>query len=180
VSLLARLFGWDRDEEQHSSQAKTATVREIVRQLDGLEPERARFLAAFAYVLSRVANADLDISAEETAEMERIVSSLGGLPEEQAVLVVQIAKSQQLLFGGTEDFLVTRELGALADHGAKEQLLHCLFAVSAADDAIDAAEENEIRRIAEELGFEHREFSDIRSRYNDKRTVLQGLPQAPA
>jgi uncharacterized tellurite resistance protein B-like protein len=175
ASFLQRLLGGDERISEEQSDSKTETVREIVRQLDGLEPSRARYLAAFSYVLARVANADLEISDEETREMERLVRELGDLPEEQAILAVQIAKSQQLLFGGTEDYLVTRELNAMASREEKEKLLHCLFAVSAADDAIDQNEENEIRRISEELGFEHRELTAIRSHYNEKRTILRGL-----
>ncbi len=183
-TLLQRLLGLgDSGSEETTAQAETmaqaetATVRKIVGQLDALEPERARFLAAFAFILSRVANADSNISDVELRKMEQIVSELGGLPEQQAILVVQIAKSQQLLVGGTESYLVTRELNKIASREDKERLLHCLFAVSAADDQICLAEENEIRIIAEALGFEHREFTTVRSHYNQKRTILQNMPQ---
>ena len=71
----------------------TQTVRKIVRALEEMDPQRARFLAAFAYLLGRIAHADLDISEEETRSMERIVQEFGDLPESQAVLVVEIAKS---------------------------------------------------------------------------------------
>jgi uncharacterized tellurite resistance protein B-like protein len=175
ASFLERLFGGVEKIAEEHPDSKTETVREIVRQLNGLEPDRARYLAAFSYVLARVANADMEISEVETREMERLIQELGDLPEEQAILAVQIAKSQQLLFGGTEDYLVTRELNNIASREEKEKLLHCLFAVSAADDAIDQNEENEIRRISEELGFEHRELTVIRSHYNDKRTILRGM-----
>jgi hypothetical protein len=46
--------------------SETETVRKIVQSLDQLEPERAKFIAAFAYLLSRAARADLHISLEET------------------------------------------------------------------------------------------------------------------
>src|SRR6185295_3457664 len=111
----------------------TETVRRIVGELDKLEPQRARYLAAFAYVLSRVAGADLYISEVETAKMVDLVHRLGQLPEAQAIVVVEIAKSQNRLFGGTENFLVTREFREIASDAQREQLLECLFAVSAAD-----------------------------------------------
>ena len=50
----------------------------------------------------------------ETRAIERIVMDRSQLPEAQAVLVVQIAKSQNLLFGGTEDYVVTREFARTA------------------------------------------------------------------
>ena len=95
-------------------------------------------------MLGRVANADLDISDVETARMVDLVQRVGKLPEEQAVLVVAIAKSQNRLFGGTENFLVTREFRAVATDGERRELLDCLFAVAAADDAISAEEESQI------------------------------------
>lgn len=135
----------------HSS-AETDTVRKITESLDRLEPERAKYVAAFAYLLSRVARADLNISPEESRVTERIVMEIGGLPEEQAVIVVQIAKTQNILFGGTEDYLVAREFNSIASHDQKLSLLHCLFAVAAADESISTVEDNQISQIADESG----------------------------
>src|SRR6185437_10238958 len=129
------------------SKDETETVRKIVRQLDNLEPERARYIAAFAYILSRVARADMNISEVETREMEHQVIRLSGLPAEQAVLVVQIAKTQAILFGGTENFLVTQEFNGMANLEQKLALLECLFAVAAADKVISSIEDREIRLI---------------------------------
>ena len=137
-----------------------ATVRKIVSELEAMPRERARFVAAFAYILGRVAHADQQISAEETAAMEEIVCRFGDLPEEQAVLVVQIAKGQNRLFGGTENFLVTREFRDISSPDERRHLLDCMFAVSAADDSISTVEESQIRQIASELGFTHRQFVD--------------------
>src|ERR1041384_4188156 len=99
MSIL-KLLGLRRDESRSGS-GDTETVRKIVRELDAMEPERARYLAAFAYILSRVASADLEVSEEETRAMERTLAESGGLTPEQAVLAVQIAKAQSRLFGGT-------------------------------------------------------------------------------
>jgi uncharacterized tellurite resistance protein B-like protein len=151
----------------------TDTVARIVRELDKLEPDRARYLAAFAYVLSRVAGADLHFSEGETAHMVATLRRVGHLPEAQATLVVEIAKSQHRLFGGTENFLVTREFRDIATDAQRYELLHCLFAVSAADDAISGEEEAQIWQIASELGFAHPEYVKARLHYSDKRTVLR-------
>ena len=151
----------------------THTVRKIVRQLDGLPAERARFVAAFAYILNRVAHADLDISDDERGAMERIVTEHGGLPEAQAIIVVEVARQQTLLFGGTENYLVTREFNAIASREEKLRLLDCLFAVSAADQTICAAESRTIRQIADELMLEHADYIDVRSRYREHLAVFQ-------
>jgi uncharacterized tellurite resistance protein B-like protein len=148
-------------------------VRKISQAIDELPAERATYIAAFAFILGRVANADLDISDEEVAEMERIVERVGGLPEEQAVLVVQIAKSQHKLFGSTENFIVTQEFNRIANRAQKQALLHCLFAVSSSDQSISVMEDNEIRAISNELRLDHSDFIAARSIYREHLSVLK-------
>jgi uncharacterized tellurite resistance protein B-like protein len=172
---MASLFDWLRGGTSNEVRAygDTETVRRIVSELDKLPPDRARFLAAFAYVLSRVAGADLHISEEETATMLSLVQRTGHLPEAQAMLVVEIAKRQNRLAGGTENFLVTREFRDVASEDERRDLLHCLFAVAAADDAISAEEDAQIAQIAGELGFSRQDLLELRLAYSDKRTVLR-------
>ena len=169
-----KFLGLVRDEPPgRASSAETDTVRKIVDELDHLPPEQASYLAAFAYILSRVARADLHISEEETRAMEGIVIEHGSLPEEQAIIVVQMAKTQNLLFGATEDYLVTREFNKLADRAQKMALLDCLYAVSAADHTISAAEDKVIRQIADELLLEHQDFIEVRTRFRDHLAVFK-------
>ena len=176
MSILDFL-GFKKPEPQ-ATPGQTETVRKILEALDRYDPERARYLAAFAYVLSRVARADLKGSPEETRAMERIVMEHGGLPEEQAMVVVQIAKHQNLLFGGTEDFLVTREFHKITTPEERLVLLDCLFSVAAAHELISSAEDAEIRKVATELGLTHQDFIAVRSRYRDHLSVFQtGEPQ---
>ena len=166
------------DSERSPSSPETETVRKIAAELDQLDPERAKFIAAFAYLLSRIARADLVVTPEETAVMEQIVMEKGSLPEEQAILVVQMAKTQNLLFGETENYLVTREFNRIASREQKIALLHCLFAVSAADNNISTVEDNEVSQIADELRIEHKDFIAIRSKFRDYLAVLK-KPHAP-
>ncbi len=174
MSILEAL-GFGGTGETPDPSGDTETVRRIVGELEALEPEKARFIAAFAYILGRVAHADQHISEAETREMEAIVRRLGHLPEDQAVLVVQIAKSQNRLFGHTENYLVTREFAEIATQEQRTELLDCLFAVSAADDSISGSEEAQIRQIASELGFSHREFVLARRHYSDHREVMKSF-----
>lgn len=155
------------------SRDETETVRRIVQQLDNLEPERARYIAAFAYILSRVARADMNISEVETQEMERHVTRLSGLPAEQAVLVVQIAKTQATLFGGTENFLVTQEFNRMANVDQKLALLECLFAIAAADKVISSIEDREIRLINDELQLTHDQYISMRYNFREYLAVLK-------
>jgi uncharacterized tellurite resistance protein B-like protein len=153
--------------------SETETVRRITQELDQLEPRRAKFIAAFAYLLARAASADMTISTKETRTMERIVMERGRLPEEQAVVVVQIAKTQNIHFGGTENYLVSREFKQAASYEERLSLLDCLFAVAASSESISTIEDNEISQIADELRIEHRDFIATRSRYREHLAVLR-------
>jgi uncharacterized tellurite resistance protein B-like protein len=148
-------------------------IHRIAGELDAMEPATARYLALFAFLLARVANVDLDVSEAETREMERLVETYGELAPAQAALVVQIAKAQNRLFGETQNFLAGREFRDLATEEQKRHLLHCLFAVSAADDSVSVAEEEAIRSISRELLVGNDEYLAIRSAYRDKRAVLR-------
>jgi uncharacterized tellurite resistance protein B-like protein len=159
--------------EQTGPSEASQTIRRITESLDKMDPQQAKYVASFAYILGRVAHADLNISEQETREMERIVQGLGGLPEEQAILVVQIAKTQNTLFGSTENFVVTREFNNLASRAQKLAVLQCLFAVSSSDQVISTTEDNEIRKISSELKLDHRDFIAARSAYRQYLGVLK-------
>jgi uncharacterized tellurite resistance protein B-like protein len=173
MSLLRFLGFRGAPASRADDSAETETVRRIAAQLEALDPEVARFLAAFAYVLARVANADLLIDDDETREMQRIVESMGALRPQEAALAVEIAKSQTRLMGGTENYVVTREFARIASRRQRARLLQCLFAVAAADGSISAAEGGEIVAIAQELGFEREEANALRADYRDKLAVFK-------
>ena len=141
---------------------KFAPLRETLEALDHLEPDRARYLAAFAYLLGRVAHADQHVSPEETGAMEALVLEQVQLSQDQAMVVVQLAKTSNLLFGGTANFLVAREFSELATYDQKLALMRCLFAVSATDEAISMAEEGEIHLIAKELRISRSDLVALR------------------
>ena len=155
-------------------QEEFAPLRETLDALDHLEPDRARYLGAFAYLLGRVAHADQHVSPEETKAMEGLVREHGDLPADQAMLVVQLAKTSNLLFGGTANFLVAREFSALASYEQKLALMRCLFEVSAIDEAISTAEEGEIHRIATELRVDPPDLVALRVAH---RRHLPGMPR---
>jgi uncharacterized tellurite resistance protein B-like protein len=159
---------------------ETETARRVVAALERMEPHVARHVACFAYVLGRVAGADRGASPEETRVMERIVMERGGLTAEQAATVVQIAQRQQALFGGTEDYLVTREFASGATREQKQALLDCCMAVAAADADVSVPEDDTVREIASELGLSHADFVAARTSYREYLAVLKtpsGTPE---
>ena len=171
--FLSKLLALASGADGGRPRGDTETVRKITQALDQMDPARARYIAAFAYILGRVAYADLTVSPTELREMERIVMEVGGIPEEQAIIAVQIAKTRSTLFGATENFLVTREFNEIASREDKLKLLECLFAVSASEDDISTAEDNEVRQIASELLLEHRDYIAVRYKFRDRLRVLR-------
>jgi uncharacterized tellurite resistance protein B-like protein len=160
------------------SAAETATARQIVARLDAMPQSQARYLACFAYVMSRAAQADLSISDEETALMERFAVEYGGLDESQAVLVVGMTKLQASIEGATEDYVVTREFREISTMDQRLQLLRCCFAVEAADGTITAEEASVVNEIARELDIERPDLNRVRDEFHEQLSAVQALRQA--
>ena len=99
----------------------TASVRRIVARLERMPVEQARLVASAAYTLARAAQADLEISDEETAVIELELRAHEAIDEATAVLVTEMAKLQARTVGGTEDYVVTREFAALASEAAADR-----------------------------------------------------------
>jgi uncharacterized tellurite resistance protein B-like protein len=158
-----------------SDAGDTETVRRIAVQLEALPLERARFLAAFAYILTRAAAADLDISDAESRAIEQLVAEHGNLPEAQAVLVAQIARHQELLYGGTEDYLVTRQFKDLSTDADRVALLRCCYLVGAADDTITSQESDVLQEIAHELDIDRPAITAIRDEFAPKLAAIQAM-----
>src|SRR5690242_20550910 len=187
--MFRRFLGLDRPRDTRlpqgdetapiaDSAAETATARRIVARLEALPPIEARYLACFAYVMSRAANADFDISADETALMEQFLTENGGLDTAQAVLVVEMAKLQARLHGGTEDFVVTREFRSISTVEQRLALLRCCFVVGAADGIISATEAATINEIARELDLEAADVNAVRSEFHEQLSAVQALRRA--
>ncbi len=167
---LARLLGLPAPEESRD----TETVRRIAGELDRLPQDDARRLAAFAYVLARVANTEGGVSEREVGEIERIVREQGELSEPQAALVVQIARTRAIGFGGTEDYVVTRQFRELSTREQRIALLRCAFAIAGADDSISDAENVHVSLIANELGLTATELAALRGEVRHRLAVLKG------
>jgi uncharacterized tellurite resistance protein B-like protein len=181
--IFRRLFGPDETTQPAAGgpsappetvPGETETVRRIVASLEAMPQDQARYLAGFAYILSRAAEADMDISAAETGAMERIVVEYGGLTEAQAVIVVEIAKTQARLHGGTEDFLVTREFTRIATEDQRLALMRCCFIV-AASESISAEESAVLSEIANELNLDDQQIARIRGEFTDQFAAVQAM-----
>jgi len=186
--VLRRLFGGGPAEPEtkddplaprppRADHDETQTIRKIVAQLEALPVEQRRFVAGYAYILGRAAHADLVFGADEVAAIEQAVMDVSGLPEAQAVLIVEMARNQAELYGATEDFLVTREFARTASQADREQLLRAAFRIGAADQTITSMESAELNQIGKELGFPDAEVDAIRTEFRDSLSVVQAMRQ---
>jgi uncharacterized tellurite resistance protein B-like protein len=147
-------------------------LHDIEQALAAHGPERARYLACFAYILTRAAKADHHVSDAEARLMEAIVAERAGVDAEQAALIVRIAREAGHS-RGTDDYLIAREFERTASREEKLKLLDCLFAIAAADASIKTVEDNEVRRVASELKLEHADYIEVRRRHLGSLNVLR-------
>ena len=159
MSLIRKLVS-RRDE---SGAAESVSVRRIVDQLADLDEATAHFLASFAFILARVAAADLDVDSEEESAIEGILRDLDVVDESHVRLVAEIARAQARDEGGTENYLATREFRERSNREQRIRLLQSLLRVAQADGHVSAIETEEIVRIADELDFAPDEIKALRS-----------------
>jgi uncharacterized tellurite resistance protein B-like protein len=158
----------------------TATVRRIVAKLEAMPPEQARLLAAAAYTLARAANADLEISEDETAAIERELQEGEHIDEPTAVMVTEMAKLQAKTVGGTEDYVVTREFKSISSPELRLRVLRACFAIAAANGTISAEETSVLNQIAEELDIDDAALNAIRADYHEQLSSVQTLRRMTA
>jgi uncharacterized tellurite resistance protein B-like protein len=177
MSLLKRFLGIDDSESDSESDARTDSpvLGRIVAALEDMDPEKAHYLAAFAFILARAADADLHIDDSETEAMTRATASLGKLSEEESKLVVEIATTQSREVGGSQNYLITREFRSISSKEQRLALIECLYAVSAADGTISTTESAEVLKIAGELGISRNEANVLRAGWKQHLAEFQGL-----
>ena len=184
--MFQKIFGPGREHERAadlqtqafdaaSEAGDTATVRRIVARLEEMPPERARLVASAAYTLARAAQADLDISDDETDVIERELQAHGSLDEPTSVLVTEMAKLQARTVGGTEDYVVTREFTALASEQQRIDVLRACFAVSAASGSISAEESAEVNQIGNELQLDPATVNEVRAEFHERLSSVQAV-----
>lgn len=156
-----------------STAGDTATVRRIVARLEEMPAERARFIASAAYTLARAANADQEISAEETVEIERALQANGAVDEATAVLVTEMAKLQARTVGGTEDYVVTREFRNLASESQRLDILRACYAIGAASGTISAEENAVVNEIGRELDLDPAAVNAVRAAFHERLSAVQ-------
>lgn len=167
-------------DELAAADAAPATdgIRRISAEIETLPAEELRFVAGYSYVLARVALADHDVNEAELTLMERALTDVGHLTEAQAVLVVEVARNMAVLYGATEDFVVTREFAASSTRAQREDLLRTAFTIGLADHDLSAVESSVLDEIGKELGFRADEVEAFREETHAH--VVEGTDDGPS
>jgi uncharacterized tellurite resistance protein B-like protein len=157
-----------RDEQPES-------IAELTTELESLPLEEARFVAAFAYLLARVAGADLHIDEVEESEIVRHLEQFGQIPAERAGLLTTSALRMVDSHSSTDDHLVARAFRDMSEAPERLRLLRCLYAVAAADETISTTEDNEIFRVASSIGVPHEQVIGLRSEFKQYLGSMKAL-----
>lgn len=160
-----------------SAHREPESLREIGARLSMLAPEDARFTAAFAYLLARVAGADLRTETGEREAIAMRLESTAGLEPERARILADAAIAAAQSHSASDDHLVARSYRELSSEGERQLLVRCLYAVAAADSTITTVEDNEIFEIATEIGMARTDVVALRAEFREHLAVLKALPR---
>lgn len=146
------------ERHQHQPAQAASAIRTSLRDLHELDPEVSRFTDAVAVTLTRVADADQAISDDETRSIEKALREAGPLPEDLAVLVVELARSRREIGGCSQVTETSRHLRLKVTPEQRRHLLEWLLEVATADGSLCPAEQQVIQQIAAELGLDRSEI----------------------
>jgi uncharacterized tellurite resistance protein B-like protein len=174
VSLF-RFLGLAAQEDPREREPES--LRELGARLSALAPEDARFVAAFAYLLARVAGADLRTENGEREIIALRLESAAGLDGERARMLAEAAIAAAASHSASDDHLVARSYREIATDAERQLLVRCLYAVAAADSTITTPEDNEIFEIATEIGMGRSDVIALRAEFKEHLAVLKALPR---
>lgn len=156
--------------------SEPASLAEIGIQLDALPPEEARFVAAFTYLLARIAGADLRTDDAERDAIAQRLESFAGIDRDRARLLADTAIQAAATYQASDDHLVARAFRDMTEEPERIRLLRCLYAVAAADENISTTEDNEIFEVATAIGVRRIDVVSIRLEFKEHIRTLKPLP----
>lgn len=172
MSRILRFLGFESTGDAPTGSPALSAIEE---RLGDLAPDRARFFACFAYLLARVADADLEVEDRERAAMADVLARHAGLAPHDAAMVAELALLQAEELGSSAHYEVARRFRDVSQPAERLQLVECLFAVAGADETVTLAEGNEVMQIGDELGVDRRDMLAIRSRHRDRLAEFRRL-----
>jgi uncharacterized tellurite resistance protein B-like protein len=152
------------------------SLAEIGAQLDALPPEEARFVAAFAYLLARIAGADLRTDSVERDSIAQRLEAFAEIDHDLAGILADTAIRAATDHDATDDHLVARSFRDMSEQPERIRLIRCLYAVAAADEEISTVEDNEIYEIAKAIGINHTDVISLRLEHKKYLVALKAHP----
>lgn len=156
--------------------SEPASLTEIGAQLDALPAEEARFVAAFTYLLARIAAADMSTDDLERNSIAEHIESFAGIDRNRAELLADTAIQAAETHQASDDHLVARAFRDMTKQPERIRLLRCLYAVAAADRNISTTEDNEIFEVAMAIGVRRIDVVNLRLEFKTYLGTLKKLP----
>jgi len=157
--------------------AEPESLRAMTSRLEAMPEEEARLAAAYAYLLARVAGADLRTDARERSSIVERLAGFAGHDPERAELLANLAIEAIDEHGGSDNHLVARTFRDITDESERIRLVRCLYAVAAADETITTDEDNEIFEIATAIGVRRNDVIAVRSAWTAHLGTMKALPR---
>jgi uncharacterized tellurite resistance protein B-like protein len=176
VGFLSLLRFLGIEGKSKAREQEPASLAEITAQLDTLPAAEARFVAAFSYLLARIAGVDLRTDDAERQAIAHRLETFAQIDAEIARLLAATAIQAADSHHASDDHLVARRFRELSEEPERIRLMRCLYAVAAADENISAAEDNEIFKIAEAIGIGRRDVVALRAEFKEHLGSLKALP----
>ena len=157
-------------------ESEPASLAEIGAQLEALPPEEARFVAAFAYLLARIAGADLRTDSVERDSIVHRLETFAEIDHDLAEILADTAIRAATDHDATDDHLVARAFRDMSEQPDRVRLVRCLYAVAAADEEISTVEDNEIYEVAKAIGISHSDVISLRLEFKKYLGALKAHP----
>lgn len=124
--------------------------------------DEVKWITAYAGLLGKVANADTSLQKKELGAIRRLLAEHVNLEGDHIEEVISLFEEHRVRLLSIEDYIYVRLANETADREQKLKLIRALFCVAAADGVVSGGEENEIRRVVQGLGLEHRDYIEAR------------------
>jgi len=157
-------------------ESEPVSLTEIGAQLETLPPEQARFVAAFAYLLARIAAADLRTDATERDSIAHRMETFAEIDHDLAGILADTAIRAAADHDASDDHLVARAFRDMTEQPERIRLIRCLYAVAAADEEISTVEDNEIYEVAKAIGISHSDVISLRLEFKKYLGALKAHP----
>jgi uncharacterized tellurite resistance protein B-like protein len=157
-------------------ESEPVSLAEIGAQLEALPAEEARFVAAFSYLLARIAGADLRTDDVERDSIASRLESFAEIDQNLAGILADTAIQAAVDHDASDDHLVARAFRDMSERPERIRLLRCLYAVAAADENISAVEDNEIYEVARSIGIDQTDVVALRMEFKKYLGALKTLP----